>query len=109
MKAATTKTPNTAPPTSRERVEAATREAHIRALIVELNNWLRYPEDISQKRAVLRLLTKYERGAGVLFPVSPYPAICRHGLNPLPSGEMREALQLLHKLDNKAPKGLPWE
>lgn len=80
---------------SRERVEAATREAHIRVLLAAMNDWLREPRNPTKKRTVTRMMQKYQSGAGRLFQVSNLPTVARHGAAPLPPKEMQAAVKLI--------------
>lgn len=93
---------------ARERVEAATREAHLRVIVETLNNWLLDPNNPSKRKKLSRMLGKYQSAAGRHFPVSPFPVLARHGAGALPFGEMKEALELIRqaKQEQESP---PWD
>lgn len=98
---------------SRERVEDATREAHVRVIIEALNEFLREPHEPASRRGLVRVLDKYREADGRLFPHASFTGVSRHGSAPLlPPGEM-EAARALVKHSTKKPKtapvGLPWD
>lgn len=94
---------------TRERVEAASREAHYRVILEALNLWLRDPSNSKRRKALTRYLDKYRDAAGKLFPLSNYPAFTRHGAAKLPPGELEEAIRLLSMLPKNPLHAPPWE
>lgn len=90
--------------TTRERVEAATREAHLRVIIAALNEWAAEPSDLAKLREVQERMFGYREAAerGLFGPCAA-PAVSRHGSRALPPGEMQAALRMLNLTGRQQP------
>lgn len=80
------------------RLQEATREAHIRALIDALNAWIAEPFNTTLSRRVEAMRKKYKEAIKTgLFGLSKVPVLCRHGVGAMPEGELPAALELMRE------------
>lgn len=108
------------PSTHKERVEAATREAHLRVLIVALNEWASAPLQAKARAAVLLRMRKYQEAVtGGLFPPhSGVPAMSRHRGEMVNDEELAAVAEILkmnregsrgRRMKRATPESLPWD